>query len=59
MRASLHARPPKEMVGDNATVTSTDIAFSTGVIHVIDSVVLPKESDVIQLRCHARVAGRL
>ncbi len=27
---------------DNATVTSTDIAASNGVIHVIDSVILPK-----------------
>ncbi|MFC4701877.1 fasciclin domain-containing protein [Glaciecola siphonariae] len=28
---------------DNATVTATDIAASNGVIHVIDSVILPKE----------------
>jgi uncharacterized surface protein with fasciclin (FAS1) repeats len=27
---------------DNATVTTTDIAASNGVIHVIDSVILPK-----------------
>jgi uncharacterized surface protein with fasciclin (FAS1) repeats len=27
---------------DDANVTSTDIAASNGVIHVIDSVVLPK-----------------
>ncbi len=27
---------------DNATVTSTDIAASNGVIHVIDNVILPK-----------------
>jgi uncharacterized surface protein with fasciclin (FAS1) repeats len=27
---------------DNATVTSTDIAASNGVIHVIDTVILPK-----------------
>jgi uncharacterized surface protein with fasciclin (FAS1) repeats len=27
---------------DNATVVKTDIAASNGVIHVIDSVVLPK-----------------
>lgn len=27
---------------DNATVTATDIAASNGVIHVIDSVILPK-----------------
>jgi uncharacterized surface protein with fasciclin (FAS1) repeats len=28
---------------DNATVTTTDIAASNGVIHVIDSVILPKD----------------
>ena len=27
---------------DNATVTATDIAASNGVIHVIDTVILPK-----------------
>ena len=27
---------------DDATVTSTDIAASNGVIHVIDSVMIPK-----------------
>jgi uncharacterized surface protein with fasciclin (FAS1) repeats len=26
---------------DNATVTATDIAASNGVIHVVDSVILP------------------
>jgi uncharacterized surface protein with fasciclin (FAS1) repeats len=28
---------------DNATVTKTDIAASNGVIHVIDTVILPKQ----------------
>ena len=38
---TIHAMGGQVMV-DNATVTSTDIACSNGVIHVIDSVVLPK-----------------
>lgn len=38
---TIHAMGGKLMV-DNATVTKTDIACSNGVIHVIDTVVLPK-----------------
>ena len=38
---TIHAIGGKVMV-DNATVTSTDIACTNGVIHVIDTVVLPK-----------------
>ncbi len=38
---------------DNATVTATDIACSNGVIHVIDTVILPK-NDIIEV---ARGAG--
>jgi uncharacterized surface protein with fasciclin (FAS1) repeats len=38
---TIHAMNGKVMV-DNATVTTADIACSNGVIHVIDTVVLPK-----------------
>ena len=38
---TIHAMGGKVMV-DNATVTRTDIACSNGVIHVIDTVVMPK-----------------
>ncbi|MBM3770806.1 MAG: fasciclin domain-containing protein [Acidimicrobiia bacterium] len=38
---SIHAMGGKVMV-DNATVTKADIVASNGVIHVIDTVVLPK-----------------
>ena len=38
---TIHAMGGKVMV-DNATVTTADIACSNGVIHVIDTVVLPK-----------------
>ena len=38
---TIHATGGKVMV-DNATVTSADIACTNGVIHVIDTVVLPK-----------------
>ena len=38
---TIHAMGVKVMV-DNATVTTADIAASNGVIHVIDTVVLPK-----------------
>lgn len=38
---SIHAMEGKVMV-DNATVTKADIVASNGVIHVIDTVVLPK-----------------
>ena len=38
---TIHAMGGKVMV-DNATVTKADIACSNGVIHVIDTVVLPK-----------------
>jgi uncharacterized surface protein with fasciclin (FAS1) repeats len=38
---TIHAMGGKVMV-DNATVTSADIACTNGVIHVIDTVVLPK-----------------
>jgi transforming growth factor-beta-induced protein len=33
---------------DNATVTKTDIAASNGVIHVIDTVILPSDKNVVQ-----------
>ena len=38
---TIHAMGGKVMV-DNATVTKADIACSNGVIHVIDTVVMPK-----------------
>jgi len=38
---TIHAMGGKVMI-DNATVTSADIACTNGVIHVIDTVVLPK-----------------
>ena len=38
---TIHATGGKVMI-DNATVTTADIACSNGVIHVIDTVVLPK-----------------
>lgn len=38
---TIRARDGKVMI-DNATVTATDIAASNGVIHVIDTVLLPK-----------------
>lgn len=38
---TIHAMSGKVMV-DNATVTAVDIACTNGVIHVIDTVVLPK-----------------
>lgn len=38
---TIHAMGGKVMV-DNATVTTADIAASNGVIHVIDTVILPK-----------------
>ena len=38
---TIRATDGKVMI-DNATVTATDIAASNGVIHVIDTVLLPK-----------------
>ena len=38
---TIHAMGGKVMI-DNATVTSADLAASNGIIHVIDTVVLPK-----------------
>jgi len=38
---TIHAMGGKVMV-DNATITKTDIACSNGVIHVVDTVLLPK-----------------
>ena len=38
---TIHAMGGKVMI-DNATVTSADVAASNGIIHVIDTVVLPK-----------------
>lgn len=38
---TIHAMGGKVMV-DNATVTTADVVASNGVIHVIDTVVLPK-----------------
>ena len=38
---TIHAMGGKVMV-DDATVTATDVMADNGVIHVIDSVVLPK-----------------
>ena len=38
---TIRARDGKVMI-DNATVTATDIAASNGVIHVIDTVILPQ-----------------
>ena len=31
-----------KVMGDNATVTATDVRADNGVIHVIDTVILPK-----------------
>ena len=38
---TIHAMGGKVMI-DNATVTTADVAASNGVIHIIDTVVLPK-----------------
>ena len=38
---TIHAMGGKVMI-DNATVTTADVAASNGIIHVIDTVVLPK-----------------
>lgn len=46
-------RPAVTLEGDavmigNATVTATDIEASNGMIHVIDSVLLPSEKDIVE-----------
>jgi transforming growth factor-beta-induced protein len=42
------AKDGKVMV-DQATVTKTDIVCSNGVIHVIDTVIVPMEGDIVQV----------
>jgi uncharacterized surface protein with fasciclin (FAS1) repeats len=41
--AKINAKGGKVMI-DNATVTKTDIVCDNGVIHVIDTVIMPKEN---------------
>lgn len=38
---------------DNATVTATDIKASNGIIHVIDSVIIPEQSDLVSVAASA------
>jgi uncharacterized surface protein with fasciclin (FAS1) repeats len=45
---TIHAMGGKVMV-DNATVTTADIACSNGVIHVIDSVILPVQMKILEV----------
>ncbi len=51
-RANIKVWEGKVMV-DNATVTATDVTASNGVIHVIDSVILPEGRDLIGVATEA------
>ncbi len=51
--------PGKVMV-DRANVVKTDIACSNGVIHVIDSVILPADKDIVdRADCREQLLLRL
>ncbi len=51
-RVDIKTKDGKVMV-DGATVTATDIACSNGVIHVIDSVILPVDMDITKVAAKA------
>lgn len=44
---------------DNATVTATDIVCSNGVIHVIDSVILPESKNLAEVAVNAKTFDTL
>ena len=51
-RVDIRTKDGKVMV-DNAAVTKADIACSNGVIHVIDSVILPADKDIVATAVNA------
>ncbi len=57
-RVSINAKGGKVMV-DGANVTATDIACSNGVIHVIDSVIMPTDENVVEVAYEAGSFGTL
>jgi len=57
-RVDIRTKDGKVMI-DNATVTKADIACSNGVIHVIDSVILPADKDIVDTAVNAGSFGTL
>ncbi len=57
-RIDIRVRDGKVMI-DNATVTKTDIGCTNGVIHVIDSVILPADKDIVDTAANAGSFGTL
>lgn len=53
-RAGITVKDGKAMIG-NATIVTTDIKCSNGVIHVIDAVILPNEKNLVEV---AKGAGK-
>ncbi|MCW5769687.1 MAG: fasciclin domain-containing protein [Phycisphaeraceae bacterium] len=51
-RIDIRTKDGKVMI-DNASVTKTDIACTNGVIHVIDSVILPADKDIVDTAVNA------
>lgn len=57
-RVDIRTKDGKVMI-DNATVAKTDIACTNGVIHVIDSVILPVDKDIVSTASEAGSFGTL
>lgn len=57
-RVDIRTKDGKVMI-DNATVAKTDIACTNGVIHVIDSVILPVSNDIVATASEAGSFGTL
>lgn len=57
-RVDIRTKDGKVMV-DNATVAKTDIACTNGVIHVIDTVILPVDKDIVATASEAGSFGTL
>jgi uncharacterized surface protein with fasciclin (FAS1) repeats len=48
-RVDIAVKSGKVMLDGGSTVTKTDIACSNGVIHVIDTVILPEEKNILEV----------
>jgi transforming growth factor-beta-induced protein len=57
-RVDIRTKDGKVMI-DNATVTKADVACSNGVIHVIDTVIMPADKDIVDTAVGAGSFGTL
>lgn len=57
-RVDIRTKDGKVMI-DNATVAKADIACTNGVIHVIDTVILPADKDIVDTAVNAGSFGTL